>query len=331
MDQLPTTYSDPIPIAVIGGTGLSSLPSPPFTPLATLPSISTPWGLTSSPIAVLSYTPPYSSSGSSPTDSKHESQPITIAFLARHGVHHQYAPHEVPFRANVAALRKLGVRCAVAFSAVGSLREEVKPRDFLVVDQLVDWTRGLRPRTFFEGGLVGHVSMADPFDKLLSGIVAKAVRTDGVLQGDGVKLHENGTVICIEGPQFSSRAESIFYRSPPLSCSVINMSAHPEAPLFREAEIAYALVCMSTDYDSWHATNEGVSVEMVMGHMVANAVNAKRAVSAVLGELSKAENHGVVNGETWQEQTKFAGGITKTEGRGEEALGKLRWLFEGYF
>lgn len=109
------------------------------------------------------------------------------------------------------------------------------------------------------------------------------------------------------------------------------MSAHPEAPLFREAEIAYALVCMSTDYDSWHATNEGVSVEMVMGHMGANAENAKRAVGAVLSELSKADHKAVVSGETWKGQTRFAGGITKAEGRSEEAVGKLRWLFEGYF
>ena len=135
----------------------------------------------------------------------------------------------------------------------------------------------------------------------------------------------------LEGPQFSTRAESIFYRSSPLSCTVINMSAHPETPLFREAEIAYALVCMSTDYDSWHSTNEGVSVEMVMGHMGANAENAKRAIGAVLGELSKSEYAAVVRGEIWKGQTKWAGGITKVEGRGEEALRNLRWLFEGYF
>lgn len=99
----------------------------------------------------------------------------------------------------------------------------------------------------------------------------------------------------------------------------------------REAEIAYALVCMSTDYDSWHSTYEGVSVEMVMGHVGANAENAKRAIGAVLSELSKRENVAVVSGETWKGQTKWAGGITKAEGRGEEALRKLRWLFEGYF
>lgn len=131
-----TTWTGPpIPIAIIGGTGLSSLPSPPFIPLTVLTATPTPWGLPSSPIILLSYTPPASSD--------EESQPITIAFLARHGVHHQFAPHEVPFRANVAALRKLGVRCVVGFSAVGSLKEEVKPRDFMVVDQLVDWTRGV--------------------------------------------------------------------------------------------------------------------------------------------------------------------------------------------
>lgn len=131
-----TTWTGPpIPIAIIGGTGLSYLPSPPFIPLTVLTAPLTPWGPPSSPITLLSYTPP--------TSSDEESQPITVAFLARHGAHHQYAPHEVPFRANVAALRKLGVRCVVGFSAVGSLKEEVKPRDFLVVDQLVDWTRGV--------------------------------------------------------------------------------------------------------------------------------------------------------------------------------------------
>ncbi|KAL9633630.1 MAG: hypothetical protein Q9204_003321, partial [Flavoplaca sp. TL-2023a] len=126
------TYDDPVQIAVIGGTGLGSLPSPPFKPVASLPPPSTPWGLPSSPIAILSYTPPEASS----------LKPIAIAFLARHGLHHQLVPHEIPNQANIAALRKLGVRCVVAFSAVGSLKEEVKPRDFVVVDQLIDWTRG---------------------------------------------------------------------------------------------------------------------------------------------------------------------------------------------
>lgn len=131
--ELPSTYDDPVHIAIIGGTGLGSLPSPPFKPVATLPPPSTPWGLPSSPISILTYAPPTASS----------TKPIAIAFLARHGLHHQLAPHEIPNQANIAALRKLGVRCVVAFSAVGSLREEVKPRDFVVVDQVIDWTRGV--------------------------------------------------------------------------------------------------------------------------------------------------------------------------------------------
>jgi len=157
--------ADPVPIAIIGGTGLSSLPSPPFTPLAVLPPIQTPWGTPSSPITILSYTPPpvpstsEASSSTSPNPSSssndNDSKPTTIAFLARHGTHHEYAPHEVNNRANVAALRKLGVRCAVGFSAVGSLREEVKPRDFVVGEQVVDWTRGVSsPESFLLKGKV---------------------------------------------------------------------------------------------------------------------------------------------------------------------------------
>lgn len=222
------------------------------------------------------------------------------------------------------------MRCVVAFSAVGSLKEEVKPRDFVVVDQVIDWTRGVRPWTFFEGGMVGHVGFADPFDPSLSKVVSRAIGKPGFLEGEIAQLHPKGTVICIEGPQFSTRAESLFYRNV-LNASVINMSAIPEAKLAREAEMAYSMVCMSTDYDSWHATNEAVSVEMVMGHMTANAVNARRSVGAIVEELSKAENESVVLAEHWKGMTKGAGGITKAEGRSSEALKKLRWLFPGYF
>lgn len=153
MDNLPTTYAgkylhpssyapltthlDAVPIAIIGGTGLSSLPSPLFEPLALIPPTATPWGLPSSPIAILRYTPISPSTGLPSVTS------TVVAFLARHGAHHQYAPHEIPNRANVAALKKLGVKAAVGFSAVGSLREEVKPRDFLVAGGVVDWTKGV--------------------------------------------------------------------------------------------------------------------------------------------------------------------------------------------
>ncbi|KAL8817850.1 MAG: hypothetical protein Q9223_003390 [Gallowayella weberi] len=322
--QLPSTYDDPVHIAIIGGTGLGSLPSPPFKPVATLPPPLTPWGHPSSPISILQYTPPTSSPSGEPKE------PIAIAFLARHGIHHRLAPHEIPNQANLAALRNLGVRCVVAFSAVGSLKEEVKPRDFVVVDQLIDWTRGVRPWTFFEGGMVGHVGFADPFDTALSKVIADAIGKPGVLEGEDAALHPKGTVICIEGPQFSTRAESIFYRNV-LNASVINMSAVPESKLAREAEMAYSMVCMSTDYDSWHETNETVSVEMVMGHMTANSVNARRSVEAIIEELGKPENEAIVQAKQWKGMTKGAGGITKIEGRSPEALKKLRWLFPGYF
>ena len=191
-EQLTVVYIGPVPIGIIGGTGISHLPG--FTPVAQLPlthsSLNTPWGSPSSPITILSHPRPSGSTAES-------SAPLNVAFLSRHGLHHELAPHEVPSRANIAALRKLGVRCIVAFSAVGSLREEVKPRDFLVPDQVIDRTKGVRPWTFFEGGVVGHVGFADPFDEGLRQAICEAVEGKGVLEGEDVKLHAEGTLICM--------------------------------------------------------------------------------------------------------------------------------------
>ena len=146
-----------------------------YEPIAVLNPI-TPWGPPASPIHILSH------------------NGVNIAFLARHGLHHQYAPHEVPNRASIAALRHIGVRCVIAFTAVGSLQEEIKPMDFVVPDQVIDRTKGIRPFTFFEGGVVNHVGFADPFDDNL----AKVIKTCAEhLDGDGVVLHEKGTVICM--------------------------------------------------------------------------------------------------------------------------------------
>ena len=178
--------------------------------------------------------------------------------------------------------------------------------------------------------MVGHVGFADPFDTALSKLVSDSISRPSVLEGENIEIHPKGTVICIEGPQFSTRAESLFYRNV-LNASVINMSALPEAKLAREAEMAYSMVCMSTDYDSWHETNETVSVEMVMGHMKSNAVNARRAVEAIVEELGKPENEKVVQGEQWRGMTRGAGSITKVEGRSSDAIKKLFWLFPGYF
>jgi len=307
----PAHFSlDPIRIAVIGGTGLQSLAD--FTHVATLKP-STPWGTPSSPISVLHHPSP--STG----------KPIPIAFLSRHGLHHELAPHEVPSRANIAALRSLGVRTIIAFSAVGSLQETIKPRDFVVPDQIIDRTKGIRPFTFFEGGMVGHVGFADPFEPALAKIVQQCGHS---LAGEGVVLHDKGTVVCMEGPLFSTRAESNLYRQ--WGGSVINMSALPEAKLAKEAEMGYQMICMSTDYDCWHESGD-VTVEMVMGNMKANAENARRFVGAVLDELSKEKHGDLVLAKHLEGSMKFAGGITAAAGRGEEAKGKLGWLFPGYF
>ncbi|KAL4974905.1 nucleoside phosphorylase domain-containing protein [Aspergillus desertorum] len=299
---------NPVRIAVIGGTGLRELPG--FTQVASL-NVETPWGTPSSPITILHHT--------------HKDKTVAVAFLSRHGLHHQIAPHEVPARANIAALRSIGVRTIIAFSAVGSLQEEIKPRDFVVPDQVIDRTKGIRPFTFFEGGVVGHVPFGDPFDES----VAKIVRACGhSLEGEGVKLHDRGTLICMEGPQFSTRAESKLYRS--WGGSVINMSCLPEAKLAREAEIAYQMICMSTDYDCWHESTEDVTVEMVMGHMKANAVNAKHFVTAVLDELADDRNAELVQAKQYAGAVKF-GLSTAPANWTPEAREKMNWLFPGYF
>ncbi|RMD39998.1 hypothetical protein DV735_g5132, partial [Chaetothyriales sp. CBS 134920] len=307
-EQLATSYPVPIQIGVIGGTGLESIPG--FT-LKTHLDIDTPWGKPASPISILEHP--------SPTSGK----PFPVAFLARHGVNHQFNPSEVPSQANIAALRKIGVRVIIAFSAAGSLQEEVKPRDFVVPDQVIDRTKA-RPNTFFEGGFVLHTPFADPYDDKVREVVLKCGHS---LKGDGIALHDKGTVICMEGPAFSTRAESRLYRS--WGGTVINMSTLPEAKLAKEAEIGYANILMSTDYDCWHES-EDVTVEMVMGHMKANAENARRFIGAVLDELSKDENADLRSGKHLEGQRKF-GISTKEEGRSKTVLDKLDWLFPGYF
>jgi purine nucleoside phosphorylase len=228
-------------------------------------------------------------------------------------------------RANIAALRRIGVRTIIAFSAVGSLKEEIRPRDFVVPDQVIDRTKGIRPFTFFEGGIVGHVGFGDPFDEAL----AKIVRASGhALEGDGVRMHDSGLLICMEGPQFSTRAESNLYRS--WGGAVINMSCLPEAKLAREAEIAYQMICMSTDYDCWHESEEDVSVALVMQNMASNAENARRLVGAVLNELSKDEHKELIEAKHLVEGSRW-GISTKKEGWGGDAVDRLGWLFPTYF
>ena len=191
---------------------------------------------------------------------------VDIVFLARHGRHHHLLPSEVPYRANVWALRSLDVRWLVSVSAVGSLREHLRPRDMVVPDQFIDRTMQ-RPQSFFGDGCVAHVSLADPFCSHLSELLASAASN---AMPAGHHLHRGGTYLCMEGPAFSTRAESELYRQ--WGCDVIGMTNHTEARLAREAEIAYASLSMVTDFDCWHNDHDAVTVDMVVGNLKANAI-----------------------------------------------------------
>ena len=197
---------------------------------------------------------------------------MEVVFLARHGRHHSYLPTEVPYRANIWAMRSLGVRWILSASAVGSLQEQVRPLDMVVPDQFIDRTQQ-RPISFFGGGAVAHVQMADPFCPSLSRLLADV--GDSLMPEDR-QLHRGGTYLCMEGPAFSTRAESNLYRS--WGCTVIGMTNHSEARLAREAEIAYATLAMATDYDCWYADHDSVTVEMVIGNLKANAALATEIV-----------------------------------------------------
>jgi 5'-methylthioadenosine phosphorylase len=201
----------------------------------------------------------------------------TVAFLPRHGRGHRLNPTEVPSRANIHALKSLGVEWVISVSAVGSLREQLAPLDLVIPDQLFDRTKS-RPNTFFEGGVVVHASFADPFCPHLSGLLY-----DAATGLDDVKAHRGGTYVCIEGPLFSTKAESRIYRQ--LGCDVIGMTALPEAKLAREAELCYATVACITDYDVWHETEEPVTVEIVVANLARNAANAQRIIRAVAAQL----------------------------------------------
>jgi 5'-methylthioadenosine phosphorylase len=197
---------------------------------------------------------------------------LEVVFLARHGRHHTFSPTEVPYRANLWALRSLGVRWILSCSAVGSLQEHLRPLDMVVPDQFIDRTHQ-RPLSFFGNGAVAHVGFADPFCPALSRLLGDVA--DSLMPG-GTSLHRGGTYLCMEGPAFSTRAESHLYRS--WGCSVIGMTNHAEARLAREAEIAYTTLAMVTDYDCWHVDHDAVTVDLVVANLKANADLAQRIV-----------------------------------------------------
>ncbi|MBD2184879.1 S-methyl-5'-thioadenosine phosphorylase [Planktothrix sp. FACHB-1355] len=204
-----------------------------------------------------------------------------VAFLARHGRNHTLLPSELPFRANIYAMKQLGVEYLISASAVGSLKEEVKPLDMVVPDQFIDRTRN-RVSTFFGEGIVAHIAFGDPVCKNLAAVITDAVAS---LKLPDLTLYRGGTYVCMEGPAFSTKAESRLYRS--WGATVIGMTNLPEAKLAREAEIAYATLALVTDYDCWHPAHDSVTVEMVIANLQRNGVNAQKAIQETVRRLAE--------------------------------------------
>jgi 5'-methylthioadenosine phosphorylase len=202
-----------------------------------------------------------------------------LVFLPRHGQGHRWLPTEVNFRANTFAMKKLGVERIISVSAVGSLRQEIAPGHVVIPDQFIDRTT-LRPSTFFGRGLVAHVSLADPFCKDLSAILAAAANSEGA------KVHAGGTYLCMEGPQFSTRAESHLYRN--WGAHVIGMTNLQEAKLAREAEICFGTLALATDYDCWNQAAGDVEIDHVLAVLKQNVDLAQRTIRRAVTELSSA-------------------------------------------
>jgi 5'-methylthioadenosine phosphorylase len=244
-------------LGVIGGSGLYDIPG---LSNAKWKAVTTPWGEPSDDFLV------------------GELKGLPIAFLPRHGRGHKLSPGGINYRANIDAMKRLGVTDLVSMSACGSLKEELSPGTFVLVDQFVDRTFA-REKSFFGNGCVGHVAFADPVSPLLLAHVAVAA------QAEGIKLHRGGTYLAMEGPQFSTLAESTLYRS--WGCDVIGMTNMPEAKLAREAEICYATVAMVTDYDSWHGEFGTVDVSKVIAMLRSNAEHAKKLVQRLAQDLPR--------------------------------------------
>lgn len=250
--QEEVNMRDSAKFAVIGGSGFYQMEG--FTDIEER-VVSTPFGEPSSPILIGTL------------------ENTRIAFLARHGVGHSIMPSEVNYQANIYALKSIGIERVLSISACGSLRDDYMPGDIVVPDQLFDLTRN-RSRTFFGGGLVAHINVANPFCRDFSGSLIDA------LKNTDATVHGRGAFITIEGPRFSTRAESNVYRS--WGMSIIGMTTSPEAFLAREAELCYAVMAHVTDFDVWHITEEPVTVEMVVEVLNRNTVIAQQAVRELL-------------------------------------------------
>ncbi|MBN1563702.1 MAG: S-methyl-5'-thioadenosine phosphorylase [Anaerolineae bacterium] len=247
---------DSVKIGVIGGSGLYNMPG--LTEIEDR-EIATPFGSPSGAVRIGTLAG------------------MRVAFIARHGKGHVLTPTEVPYRANIYALKTLGVQQVISISAMGSLREALAPGHVVIPDQLVDFTRDGRPSSFFGEGLVSHISVADPFCTELSGIIAEAVTAAGGT------VHRGGTAVTVAGPRFSTRGESALFRK--WGCDLIGMTAAPEAFLAREAEMCYATMAHITDYDVWHESEEAVTVDRVLQTLNANVTLAQNALIGAVGLL----------------------------------------------
>lgn len=252
--------SNAIEIGIIGGSGLYNMPQ-----LSEVEEVvvDTPFGSPSGPITIGSI------------------DGTRVAFISRHGPGHIYSPSTVPYRANIFALKSLGVRFVISVSACGSLQEEYAPGHIVVPDQLFDNTKDERGRSFFGDGLVAHVSVDEPFSGVLRGLIIKHVAEAGGI------VHDGGAFITIEGPRFSTKAESNVFRS--WGMSIIGMTTSPEAFLVREAEMCYAVMAHVTDYDVWHTSEEPVTVDMVIETMNKNIATAQAAIVGIVGEIARTK------------------------------------------
>ena len=203
---------------------------------------------------------------------------VKMVFLPRHGRGHRLLPSEVPFTANIYAMKKLGVQRIISVSAVGSMQEEIVPGHIVIPDQFFDRTLGKRPMTFFGEGIAGHVQFADPVCKDLSAVLSSAA------QKAGATVHRGGTYLCMEGPQFSTRAESRIYRS--WGVDIIGMTNINEARLAREAEICYGTIALATDYDCWHDTHDDVSIESIIAIIQQNVAMARKIIAGAVAQLA---------------------------------------------
>ena len=250
------SHIGPAPVGIVGGSGLYAMDG--LTGVEAV-DVDTPFGKPSDSIVLGNL------------------YGVPVAFLPRHGRGHRISPTDLPVRANIYALKKLGVERLISVSAVGSLKEDLRPLDMVVPDQLIDRTYR-RASTFFEGGVVGHIAFAHPFCPHLSGLLHDAA------VAAGVTTHMGGTCIVMEGPAFSTVAESNMYRS--WGADIIGMTALPEAKLAREAEMCYATLACVTDYDVWHSTEEQVTVELVVANLMKNVAASQEALRRLLPAMT---------------------------------------------